>query len=356
MLKFILNLLNRNNKRKLSMKNNKISKEALINGLEKAIKSKKIAALTKKQDKYLYDYIKNTNEIVFEEQATVLSPKKFFFPPEEVILDYTADNKITQNINAQPMILFGIRPCDINAIKILDEAFAESNGDPNYLAKRENSIVIGLDCASICNEHAFCYSVKSQVVSSGCDILLHDIGNNEFAIKTYTEKGQELLQQYFKTSPIKDNVIKEYKKNKEQAFSKNPPFKNLEKLPEIFEQNKDHPVWEEEGSKCLSCGACIMVCPTCYCFDVVDELALNLKKGERIRRWDACMLSKFTEVAGGEIFRAEAKNRLKHRINRKFNYLMKKHNKPICIGCGRCVKACLAEISPKKIVTTLTSE
>ena len=99
-----------------------------------------------------------------------------------------------------------------------------------------------------------------------------------------------------------------------------------------------------------------MVCPTCYCFDVADELALNLKKGERIRRWDACMLSDFAVVAGGENFRPKAKERLKHRIMRKFNYLMKKHGEAVCVGCGRCVRACLADISPKKITETLTGE
>jgi predicted molibdopterin-dependent oxidoreductase YjgC len=99
-----------------------------------------------------------------------------------------------------------------------------------------------------------------------------------------------------------------------------------------------------------------MVCPTCYCFDVADELALSLKKGERIRRWDACMLSSFAVVAGGENFRHAAKQRLHHRLDRKFNFLMKKHNQSVCVGCGRCVRACLADISPKTVVEKIVGE
>jgi ferredoxin len=89
---------------------------------------------------------------------------------------------------------------------------------------------------------------------------------------------------------------------------------------------------------------------------VADELALNLQGGERIRRWDACMLSSFAVVAGGENFREEAEERLKHRIYRKFDYLMGKHGQSVCVGCGRCVRACLADISPKTIVEKITGE
>ena len=89
---------------------------------------------------------------------------------------------------------------------------------------------------------------------------------------------------------------------------------------------------------------------------IADELALNLHKGERLRRWDACMLSSFAVVAGGESFRKSQHDRLKHRINRKFNYLMAKHGQAVCVGCGRCVRACLVDISPKTIVEKITND
>lgn len=220
-------------------------------------------------------------------------------------------------------VLFGVRPCDITGIQILDEAFSESNGDPNYLTKRQNSIIIGIDCKSICDETAFCYKVNSQYPESGFDIMLHDLGN-DYAMTIVTEKGEEFADEYFSTGKVDNEALNSFLTEKQRIFQEaGGPFEDLEKLPEIFSENQFHPIWDTEAERCLSCGSCIMVCPTCYCFDVIDELALSMKIGDRLRRWDACMLRSFAEVSGGENFREEVKNRVKHRINRKFNFLMK---------------------------------
>jgi sulfhydrogenase subunit beta (sulfur reductase) len=331
------------------------SPESLLSGIDKAVADYKVAALTMKGEQAIYDYVTSGKDVDLVYKSTVLSPKKFFFPQDEVILEYTSDGKVAPKIEANPLVLFGIRPCDLNAIKILDESFAEGHGDPNYLDKRNKAIIIGMDCKKVCDEDAFCYKVGAQNIAEGFDAMLYDLGD-KYAIGIATEKGAEFFKKYFTTEAADENSIAGFTSEKEAGFAGKTAFKDLEKLPEILEKSKDHPVWKEEGDKCLSCGSCIMVCPTCYCFDVADELALSLKKGERIRRWDACMLSSFAEVAGGENFREAAKNRLQHRIGRKFNYLMKKHGQSVCVGCGRCVRACLAKISPKKIAQALTGE
>jgi len=329
------------------------AKDEILAGLDKASSEYQIAGVTRKEGKALFDIVESSKELELEYFPTVLSPKKFFFPQEEVFLEYTADGQVSAKIEAKPLVLFGIHPCEANAIKIMDEAFAESHGDPNYLAKREAAVIICLDCKDVCDEHAFCYKVKAQHAYAGFDLKLYDIGD-DYAITVNTEKGKKFVESYVTTKDVDKAALESYKLSKIKRFGKHSPFRELERLPEVFEASKDHTVWKEEGSRCLSCGSCIMVCPTCYCFDVADELALNLQRGERIRRWDACMLSSFTVVAGGENFREQAEDRLKHRIYRKFDYLMKKHGQAVCVGCGRCVRACLAEISPKKIVQTLT--
>jgi ferredoxin len=331
------------------------AKDDVLTGLDKASSTYTIAALTKKEDRMLFDVVQSSQEIALDYAPTVLSPKKFFFPQEEVFLEYTPDGQITPKIDATPLVLFGIHPCEANSIKILDEAFSESNGDPNYLAKREASVVICLDCQEVCDENAFCYSVNSNYADAGYDLMLHKI-NGGYAITVNSKKGKTFAETYFSPQAADTVAVDQFQQRKKEAFSSYAPFKNLDTLPEVFEANKDHAVWKEEADKCLSCGSCIMVCPTCYCFDVADELALNLQQGQRVRRWDACMLSGFAEVSGGENFREDKEERLKHRIYRKFDYLMAKHGQSVCVGCGRCVRACLAEISPKTIVEALTGD
>lgn len=332
-----------------------ISKKDLLEGIDKALSDYKVAALTKKDEQALYDFIESASDVLLEYQPTVLSPKKFFFPQDETILEYTPDGNVTANIEAKPMVLFGIRPCDLNGFKILYEAFSDDHGDPNYMAKVESSVVIGMDCEKVCDEDAFCYRVASDEARSGFDLMLYENGDN-YAIFIANDKGRKFIDKYLKTVKASGNEIEEFKKRKAANFADNKPFKNLDKFPGLFEKHKHHDVWEQEGSKCLSCGSCIMVCPTCYCFDVCDEWKLNLKKGERIRKWDACMLSPFATIGSGENFRHSATARLHHRIDRKFNFLMKKHGQSVCTGCGRCVRACLADISPKTIAEAISEE
>ncbi|CAL7962487.1 sulfhydrogenase subunit beta (sulfur reductase) [Gammaproteobacteria bacterium] len=332
-----------------------ITRDNLLKDLDKTLVDYQVAALTKKSERNLFDYVTSSSEIKLEYQPTVLSPKKFLFPQEEVILEYTPDGKISAKIDAKPLVLFGIRPCDLNGFKVLYEAFADDHGDPNYLAKLEQSIIIGIDCKKICDKNAFCFKVGSQNALGGFDIMLYELGN-DYAIEIASEKGRKFIAKYLTTSKARGDEIATFQAEKDSCFSKEILFKNLEKFPEIFEQNTRHPVWEQEGSRCLSCGSCIMVCPTCYCFDVKDEWNLNLKQGERIRKWDACMVSSFATIGSGENFRHSATTRLHHRIDRKFNFLMKKHGQSVCVGCGRCVRACLAEISPKKIAATINNE
>jgi sulfhydrogenase subunit beta (sulfur reductase) len=330
------------------------TRSSLLAGLNQAIRDQyQLVGPTKKEGKNLYDYIKKSEELVFDYQPTVLSPKKFFFPVKEDLLKYTHDGKVQAVIEAKPLVLFGIRPCDLNGIKIMNEAFAEGNGDPNYLAKLEKTVVIGIDCKKVCDPDAFCFKVKSHHAKAGFDLMLFEKGD-QYLVELATAKGKEFAKKYLKLEKADEKDLTAFLNEKEKSFGQEKPFKNLEKFPEIFEKNKTHKVWDEEGSRCLSCGSCIMVCPTCYCFDVNDEWELSLKKGARSRKWDACMLSSFAVVAGGENFRHSATKRLHHRINRKFDYLMKKHGQSVCVGCGRCVRACLAEISPKVIAEKIT--
>ena len=110
------------------------------------------------------------------------------------------------------------------------------------------------------------------------------------------------------------------------------------------------PFWAELGSRCLNCTACASVCPTCMCFDIVDELAFDGKTGERVREWDCCTNPQFATVAGGHNFRPSERERVRHRMYHKLNGFKEKHGSMLCVGCGRCVDACKTGINPIEVL------
>jgi len=128
-------------------------------------------------------------------------------------------------------------------------------------------------------------------------------------------------------------------------------------IPGLMERSDKSLIWEEKASKCLSCGTCIMVCPTCFCFDVWDEVELDLLHGERLRRWDGCLLQDFAKVAGGENFRESKTSRYRHRFFRKGLYLFRVLDDIACVGCGRCSTGCLADIAdPVDVLNSLNGD
>lgn len=332
------------------------TRQAILDGLDQAIADYKVAALTRQGEKTLYEYIRNSAEIVWDYLPTVLPPKKFFFPQHEVLLEYDDEGAVSPVIESEPFVLFGVRPCDLHGIQILDEAFGEDHGDPNYLSKREAALLIGMDCHKLCDKDAFCYCVNAQNIENGFDLMLHELDDQNCLISVGTDKGAAFLKKYFQVESATSDELEVFKKRKAQGFEGKEPFPELDQLPEKFEASRYHPIWEQEGSRCFSCGSCVMVCPTCYCFDVKDEWNLDLKKGQRERHWDGCMADAFATVATGENFRDTPTKRLHHRINRKFNFLMSKYGQSVCVGCGRCVRACLVNISPKTIAEAILGE
>jgi ferredoxin len=116
-------------------------------------------------------------------------------------------------------------------------------------------------------------------------------------------------------------------------------------IPGIMAEGQNHPVWKEKAELCYSCGSCNLVCPTCYCFDVRDEVSWDLKSGHRERFWDGCLLAPFARVAGNHNFRGTREARYRHRYYRKGMYIPGKIGESGCVGCGRCIGACTAGIA-----------
>ena len=323
-----------------------ITREGLASMVNNLSQETRLIGVKSKQGKYVYDRIASFKELVLDYDVTVMPPSKYLLPARETLLKFEVGGvKSEPMIETAPMVLIGVHPYDIKAIGLVDEAFMTSNPDPNYIARRQNTTIIGVDCLNP-SPKSFARSMGTHQVDDGFDLLLTNLGMN-YMVTVGSEKGAALLKKYAAVrEPTSDEVAKQ-KSLREKALAQYQLNLDVAKelLPKLLDDSYDDPYWESRSQTCLSCGSCVMVCPTCFCFDVQDEVALNLKEGERVRQWDGCVLVDFAKVASGENFRHDKASRFRHRMYRKGKYVLERYGKFGCVGCGRCATACLPGIA-----------
>jgi len=318
--------------------------KSLVEGL---IKDIEVFGVKPKHGKYVYDKIASFKELCLDYDVTVTPPTKYLLPAKETLLKFSLGDKSKAEpvIETTPRAIIGVHPYDIKAIELLDTAFMSTNPDPNYITRRRNTIIIGVDCLNP-SPKSFASSMGTNLTETGFDLLLTDIGTG-YMVTVGSKKGTELLARYSQVREPRGSEIAKQKAVRDEASARYKLSLNVprERLPKILEENYEDPYWESRSAPCLSCGSCVMVCPTCFCFDVKDEVALNLKEGERLRQRDGCLLVDFAKVATGENFRHTKASRFRHRIFRKGKYILERYGRVGCVGCGRCAIACLAEIA-----------
>ena len=191
------------------------------------------------------------------------------------------------------------------------------------------------------------------MADEGYDLHLLDLGD-AYVFDIATEKGESLLEyaQPEAVTPKAMERIGAVLNEKWQYFPYRLDF-DVNDLPSLLSMSMKSPLWEELGERCLACAACTNVCPTCFCFDVRDEVELNLSEGRRVRSWDSCQLDDFATVAGGHNFRQSRALRQRHRFMRKGKYILNAHGYLGCTGCGRCARACLVDITPVDVFNEL---
>lgn len=316
----------------------------------------KVIGVQAKADKFVFGELTDADALRLDHDVTILPPKKYMLPQKETLLNFqvAGDSKSVQA--AEKMVLLGVHPYDMVAINQMDELFSQGEYDTHYMARRNNITIIACDVVTA-SKNAFASSMNTATCDSGYDLLLTDIGD-AYVIDAPTEKGQTLVGMMEGASDATDGDLAKRKAAQEKAEAAlnqhqlecKPDF-----LPKLLEKAYDHPVWEERANLCYSCGSCNQVCPTCYCFDVQDEVNWDLKTGCRYRAWDGCLLENFATVAGDHNFRKKRADRFRHRLYRKGKYVPGKIEGQIaCVGCGRCVTACTSKIAnPVEIYNTL---
>lgn len=289
---------------------------------------------------YAFRRLERWSDARLDYPRTILPPKKYFLPPRERLFRYRRDHgyEACSEDLGRRIVLFGVHACDVYALNILDQVFGGKYPDPYYQARRRHVAVIGIDCTP--DPHCFCRSMRAEFADHGFDLFLHDIGDHYLAFVGTALGDDMVLATESLFTPVGREDITEYKRRsaaKRRAFQLDVEIRDL---PEIFELEYQHDLWQELGDRCLGCGACSLVCPTCYCYDVRDETELGGTDGWRTRTWDSCLFPTHALVAGGENFRASRASRIKFRFYHKQRGFVAEYGRPSCVGCGRCIVAC----------------
>lgn len=307
-----------------------------------------VVAPTLKEDRYSFEALSDPLDAVVKYNTTILPPVKWLYPNNEVFLRFDLKDlsKTKTVINADKQALLFLHPCDINAINIMDEILAEEPADLNYLARRRETVIVGYECFGPCRDNILCFDKGYNIAFRGFDLMFADI-YDRFYVRAVTGLGNDIVENYgvFKKVTYDDRVALTLAREEGGRGFKKTFCSDIDNLSHLLKESYADIIWEQEGKKCLSCGACNIVCPTCYCFDVLDDVSLDMEEGCRRRRWDGCQLSGFCKIASGENFRDTAAARVRHRIFKKEVYLKKRYGRSGCVGCGRCIDSCIANIS-----------
>ena len=272
---------------------------------------------------------------------TVVPAKALFFPPMEEMFRFRKDKGRYQielsNSDEPGQLIFGIRPCDAKALKVLDMTFADAYEDPYYLARRKKGVLVGLGCTNPCDS-CFCTSLDSSPTdASNVDLMLTDTGD-DFLAGAITEKGERLLDKTGVAQPTTKGDETKATKVAEVASKKMVRKIDTRGITErLLAGFDDEEFWERIAAKCISCGICTFLCPTCYCFDINDELVRNL--GKRFRSWDSCAFPIYTKMPM-ENPREEKWRRLRQKVCHKYEFYPMNFDVIACTGCGRCIRLC----------------
>ena len=328
-----------------------VSKEDFKNFVNALIadNSWNVIGVKSKGNKFAFGPLESSDELRLDYDVTLLPPKKYFFPQRETLFTYNLSGSVSAKSaeELKPLIIIGVHPYDIVALLHMDEIFRETKSDPYYFKKRESSIIIGVNIQNM-SKWNFSSAMGCETIDYGYDLMVTDLGNR-LAITVGSQKGGELLSKYgVNVSPALARDIQTVGQKKREIMAKSQQKFDFapELIPELLKESYSKSgFWEKHSETCLACGSCVLVCPTCYCFDVKDNPDLSLETGERIRTWDGCLLEDFAKIASGENFRATRPTRYRHRYFKKGKYLYDRFGFVSCVGCGRCSSNCLPDIA-----------
>ena len=292
-------------------------------------------------------------EASLETLKTVKSPKDAFFPQSENLYTCVRDGKkITiepEALKEQNFVVFGMKACDVQGVKVLDRVFLSDPVDSFYAARREHGTIVALACHEP-EESCFCKVFGIDCAEPTADVAAWMI-QGELYWKPLTEKGETLTEQIKEVLTDAEEQQVEEEKKAIRAIVEKLPYSNLSLKgwgEKDYMERFNSPVWEELYKPCLACGTCTFVCPTCQCCDIKDY---DTGHGvQRYRCWDSCMYSDFTMMAHGNN-RTSQMQRFRQRFMHKLVYYPLNNDGLFsCVGCGRCVEKCPSSLNIVKVI------
>jgi len=288
--------------------------------------------------------------------------KQFLFPPERRLWRAEragAGFQVLPEDGETPRYAFvGVRACELAAIAIQDRVFLGGRYvDPDYRARRERVFLVAVNCGQA-GATCFCASVGTGPrVTAGYDLLLSELLEGErhdFLIEAGSERGREVLDT-LPTRPAGPADHAAAERATARAAEQLGRTVELEGLKDLLQRSHDSPRWDDVAARCLTCGNCTQVCPTCFCTSVEDTTDLSGTTAERVRRWDSCFSVDFSYLHGGSV-RRSGKARYRQWLTHKFAGWVDQFGTTGCVGCGRCVTWCPAGIDITAELAALRAE
>lgn len=323
-----------------------IKKEDWDRVLERLISSHTVYANIGNEFGLDYELIRSADipRIIYNKPKPATSLKSFFLPVKE--------NVTSERNSEKSKIIIGTPNCDIEGLSLLDEIYLDKDYDDHfYRMRRESTLLISSDCFGIQeNCHCLSYGIKPYSMSKA-DLAVISM-NGTIIIRIISEKGEEFLKTIPEAAQLNDNSIISSVENEQkttesllaEANKGLPDYKVTGKI--VDEAGKE--IWKKYSSRCVSCGACAAICPTCTCFLLIDKTGF-----EKVKQLDACQYPGFERVAGGEDSLFELHNRFRNRYMCKYVWKPEKFSSLACTGCGRCIEACIGKINKNELFREL---
>jgi len=282
-----------------------------------------------------------------------IPPKTIGFPQLESLFEYKA-GEINPTVPVPtPKLLFGLRACDLKGILFVDEFFKRDFDDIYYLNRKEGRLTVVIGCTSS-SPNCFCTSTGTgPFLEEGFDLQLVDLGDR-YLVEVGSEDGEKFIDEFkdlFRDAS-EDEISRsgEVKAAAEEAVTLKLDFK--EAILRLTEDDVPREIYEEIAERCISCGGCLYVCPTCTCFNVFDDVKEG--EGARFRNWDGCVFEGYTREASNNNPRRKKHLRAARRYQHKLKYDYQETGISGCVGCGRCLTSCPVNIGISTFIQNLT--